>query len=140
MKLLNNKKGQIRVIEAFLASVMLLSCLTLIPAQTPQHPQNGNLASQAQNVLLSLDSNGHLSKLIDAADWVGLQKSVAAALPLTVWFNLTVYDADMHPLNAFPICNGGVVSDRVASASYVCASQNSTYTVYVLTLQLAGVD
>jgi hypothetical protein len=140
MRLHKNKKGQVRVIEAFFASILLLSCLTLVPTQTPQYPQNSNLAQKAQNVFLSLDSNGHLASLIDAHDWAGLQKSVAAALPLTVWFNLTVCDNQMRPLNAYPICNGGQVSDTVSSVTYVCASQNSTYAVYVLMLQLAGVD
>jgi hypothetical protein len=47
MRLLNNRKGQVRVIEAFFASIMLMSCLTLIPAQTTVKTQTGNLAARA---------------------------------------------------------------------------------------------
>jgi hypothetical protein len=99
-----------------------------------------NLDAKAQNVLLSLDGEGHLAQLIDNRDWAGLRSCVESALPLAMWFNLTVYDADMTGLNEFPICNGGAVSNQVSSVTYVCASQNSTFSVYVLQLQLAVVD
>ena len=139
MKLLRDKKGVARVIEAFLASMLLMSCLAMIPAQPNLQDSTGNLASTAQNVLLSLDGNGHLATLIDNRDWTGLKNSIASALPLTVWFNLTVFDVNMHVLNDFPICNGGAVSDSIVSVDYVCASQNSSYTIYILQLQLSQV-
>lgn len=139
MKLLEDKKGVVRVIEAFLASMLLMSCLAMIPAQPRLQDSTGNLASTAQNVLLSLDSNGHLATLIDNRDWTDLKNSVESALPLTVWFNLTVFDEYMRVLNDFPICNGGAVSNSIVSVDYVCASQNSTYTIYILRLQLSQV-
>jgi hypothetical protein len=140
LRLINDKKGQVRVIEAFFASVLLLSCLTLVPAQTDLEESSGNLSSTAENVLLSLDSNGKLGLLVDSADWVTLKSCVESALPLTVWFNLTVFDKDMNSLNNFPMCNGGAVSEQIVSIQYVCASQNSTYQIYILQLQLAVVD
>ena len=139
MKLLKDKKGVARVIEAFLASMLLMSCLAMIPPQPSLQDSTGNLASTAQNVLLSLDSNGHLATLVDNRDWTGLKSSIESALPLTVWFNLTVFDENMHVLNGFPICNGGAVSNSIVSVDYVCASQNSTYTIYILRLQLSQV-
>ena len=140
MRLISNKKGQVRVIEAFFASVLLLSCLTLIPAQTTPKNSNSDLSWKAQNVLLTLDSDGHLASLVDNHDWAALRAGVESALPLTTWFNLTVYDRDMNVLNPFPISNGGAVNDRIVSVDYVCVSQNSTFAVYVLQLQLAVVD
>jgi hypothetical protein len=140
LKLLNNRKGQVRVIEAFLASMMLLACLTFIPAATTQKTSSDNLTGKAQTVLLSLDSDGTLSHLVTQKDWTALSQSLGAALPLTVWYNLTVYDANMHVLNPYSICNGGAVSSNIASVTYVCASQNSTFAVYVLQLQLAVMD
>jgi hypothetical protein len=140
LKLLKDKKGVVRVIEAFLASMLLMSCLAMIPAQPNLQDSTGNLASTAQNVLLSLDSNGHLATLVDNRDWTGLKNSIESALPLTVWFNLTVFDESMHVLNDdFPICNGGTVSNSIVSVDYVCVSQNSTYTIYILQLQLSQV-
>jgi hypothetical protein len=140
LRLINDKKGQVRVIEAFFASVLLLSCLTLVPAQTDLKASSDNLSSTAENILLSLDSNGKMGLLVDSADWSTLKSCVEATLPLTVWFNLTVFDNNMNVLNNFPICNAGAVSEQIVSVHYVCASQNSTYKIYILQLQLAVVD
>jgi hypothetical protein len=140
LRLLGDNKGQVRVIEAFFAAVLLMSCLTLVPAQPNLKYSTQSLASTAQNVLLSLDSDGHLTTLIDKHDWAGLKSSVESALPLTVWFNLTVFDKDMHVLNDFPICNAGAVSDKIASVDYICVSQSSNYAIYTVRLQLSLVD
>ncbi len=140
MRLLRDKKGQVRIIEAFFAAVLLMSCLSLIPAQPNLRNSGQNLASTAQNVLLSLDSDGHLTALVDSRDWAALKSSVESALPLTYWYNLTVYDANMAVINEYPLCNGGAVSDKIASADYVCVSQGSSYAVYVLRLQVSVVD
>jgi hypothetical protein len=140
LRLLKDKKGQVRVIEAFFASVLILSCLTLIPTAVHSQDKTGFLSGQAQNILCSLNNDGHLTALVDNHDWIGIKESIESALPLTVWFNLTVYDADMQPLNDYPISNTGAISDQITSINYVCASQNSTYAIYNLRLQLSGVD
>ena len=116
-----------------------MSCLTLIPAATNVQNSTENLASTAQNVLLSLDSNGHLTALIDSQNWAELKDCLESALPLTVWFNLTVFDQGMTIINPFPICNAGTVSDKIVSVDYVCASPNSIYAIYILRLQLSEV-
>jgi hypothetical protein len=143
MRLLNDRRGVARVIEAFLAAMLLLSCLSMIPAQAnPRNSIGGNndLASMAHNVLASLDNDGHLATLIDNHDWAAVGHCIESSLPLTVWFNATVYDRDLNTLNSHPICNGGAVSNTITSLEYVCATQNSTFRVYVLQLQLAVVD
>ena len=140
MRLLKNKKGQMRVIEAFFASVLILSCLTFIPAQPTSTTSNNDVSSKAENILVSLDNKGRLATLIDNRDWESLGDCIESALPLMVWFNLTVYDANLNILNDYPICNSGAVSDKISSMEYVCASPNRTFTVYVLQLQLAGAD
>ena len=140
MRVLTDRKGQVRVIEAFFASILLLSCLTLIPAQPNLKDSTKNLSSTAQNILLSLDSNGHLATLVDNRDWLSLKDSVESALPLTVWFNLTVPDENMNAINDFPISNAGPVSDKISSVNYVCVSQSSDFTIYTLRLQLSVVD
>jgi hypothetical protein len=140
LRLLKNKKGQVRVIEAFFASMLILSCLALIPTQASPKTSALNLAWKAQNVLLTLDSNGHLANLVDNHDWTKLGKSIESSLPLTTWFNLTVYDKKLNVLNDFSISNGGSVSDRIVSVDYVCASRNSTFEIYILQLQLSVMD
>lgn len=140
MRLLSNRKGQIRVIEAFFASVLLLGCLTLIPAGVYSQDRNNNLVDKAKNALLTLDQDGLLASLASAHDWSGLSERLEASLPLNLWYNLTVFDSDLNALNDYPITNGGTVSENIVSVNYICASQNSTYTIYALQLQIAGVE
>jgi hypothetical protein len=140
-RLLHDKRGQVRVIEAFLASMLILACLSFVPSQSTGTQRSSiNLDSTAQNVLLSLDGNGQLGRYIDSRDWASLSSSLQSALPLTVWYNLTVYDPSGACLNSYPISNGGAVSNQVSSVTYICASPSSNYTVYVLQLQLAVLD
>ncbi len=140
-RLLRNNKGQTRVIEAFFASVLLLSCLAFIPvAQTPVNSSNCKLSSMALNTLVSLDDGGRLSNLIDIRDWATLRSLVLSEIPSTVWFNLTTFDSDSTPLNDVLITNGSPVSENVEAANYVCVSTNASYAVYFLRLQLASVS
>jgi hypothetical protein len=140
-RLLSDKRGQVRVIEAFLASMLILACLTLIPSQSTSIQRSSiSLDSAAENVLLSLDGDGQLGRFIDSRDWASLGSCLKAALPLTVWYNLTIYDSAGDCLNSYPICNGGAVSNQVSSVTYICASPSSTYAVYVLQFQMAVLD
>jgi hypothetical protein len=140
MRLLSNKKGQVRVIEAFFASMLIMSCLALIPAQVTPKSSAVNLDWKAQNVLLTLDSDGQLASLVDNHDWTKLGLFIESVLPLTTWFNLTIYDKNQKILNDYPISNGGSISDRICSFDYVCVSQKSAFSVYILQLQLAVMD
>ena len=141
MKLLKDNKGQIRIIEAFFASILLLSSLTLIPVtQNNSNDSTDLLASTAHNVLMSLDSNGYLTSLVSNQSWINLKSSIQSSLSPMVWFNLTVFDENMTCINDIPICSGNAVSDRIAAVDYVCAGTSSNYAVYIIRLQLALVD
>lgn len=141
MRLLKDNRGQIRIIEAFFASVLLLSSLTLIPtAQNNSNNSTEILASTAHNVLISLDGNGHLANLISSQSWIDLKSSIQSSLSPMIWFNLTVFDENMTRINDIPICSGSAVSDRIVAVDYICASTSSNYAVYIIRLQLAVVD
>ena len=141
MRLLKDNKGQIRVIEAFFASVLLLSSLTLIPTiQRNSNDSTGTLSSTALNVLMNLDDNGNLANLVDNRNWTALRSCVQSCVSLIVWFNLTVFDENMTQINGVPICSGSAVSDNIVAVDYVCASISSNYAVYIIRLQLAAVD
>jgi hypothetical protein len=129
----------VRIIEAIFATVILMGCLALIPSSSSVPDSTGNLISTGQNVLLSLDSNGHLATMVDNQNWVALKECLESALPLTVWFNLTVFNQNMKSVNPFPISDGGAVNDKIVSVDYVCASPNGTYAIYTLRLQLSEV-
>ena len=68
MRLLRNRKGQIRILEAFFASMLILSSLALVPSKmTVEKFHFSTLYSVGMQVLTTLDSNGTLSKLIVSA-------------------------------------------------------------------------
>ena len=138
---MGNKRGQIRVIEAFFATVLIFSSLALIPVmQKSSSDSNGVLSSTALNALASLDSDGHLADLVDQRNWTVLQNCIEALVPPAVWFNLTVYDENVSIVNSVPICSGSAISDQIEAADYLCVSKSGTYAVYNVRLQLAGLD
>ena len=140
MRLLKDKKGQIRVIEAFFASILLFSVLTLVPApKTAKNTSDQTLVSMGQNALSTLDHNGYLSKLIENQNWTTLGECIQSSFPPTVWFNLTVFNENNNVLNDIPISSGSPVNEKTFSLDYVCASQSRSYGVYVIRLQLAVV-
>ena len=141
MRLLEDKKGQIRIIEAFFAAMLLLSSLTIIPmVQERSSDSTENLSSTAHNILMSLDSDGQLAGLIGNGSWINLKSCVQSSLSPMIWFNLTVFDADMTLVNDVPITSGSAVNDRITAVDYVCASTSGDYSVYIVRLQLAEVD
>ena len=141
MRLVKDNKGQIRIIEAFFASILMLSALTLIPA-VQEHSSDSTeiLSSTAHNILMSIDSDGHLASLIDNESWINLKSCIQSSLSPMMWFNLTVFDENMTPINDIPITSGNAVNDRIAAVDYVCASTSGNYAVYIIRLQLSGVD
>ena len=138
LKLITNKKGQIRTIEALFASILILSTIALIPSQDGAEQTNyTTLYSVGTQTLVALDSNGVLSNLIQENNWNSLRNTVQSLLPVSLWFNLTVYDADMNIVNDVPVSNGGQVNEEVVAANYVCAASSGNYAVYIVRLQLA---
>ena len=138
MRFSKNRKGQIRILEAFFASILILSSLALIPSQVTVEKSHFNtLYSVGTQVLTTLDSNGNLSKLIENENWTVLRNCVQSMLSVSVWFNLTVFNDNMMRLNDFPVSNGSPVSDEIVAVEYVCASSSGNYAVYIVRLQLA---
>lgn len=141
MRLLKDNKGQIRVIEAFFASILLLSVLTLVPApRNAKNTSDQNLISIGQNALLTLDNNGYLSKLIENESWTTLRECMQSSFPPTVWFNLTVFNEDSTVLNDILISSGSPINEKIVSLDYVCASQSQSYGIYLIRLQLSVVS
>ena len=138
MRLLKNRKGQIRIIEAFFASILILASLALVPSKiTVEKSHFNTLYSVGTQVLTALDSDGILSKLIENQNWTVLRNCVQSMLPVSVWFNLTVFNENMICLNDVSVSNGSPVSDEIVAVEYVCASSSGNYAVYIVRLQLA---
>jgi hypothetical protein len=141
VRLLKDNKGQMRIIEAFFASILLFSILTLVPApRNTGNTSNQTLISMGQNALMILDNNGYLSRLIENESWITLRECIQSAFPPTIWFNLTVFDENNTALNNIPISSGSPVNEKIASLDYVCASQSPNYSIHLIRLQLAVVS
>ena len=139
--LVHDKKGQVRVIEAFFAAVLMLSSLSMVPTvQKITSNSNNGFSCQAFSTLANLDADGHLAELVDQRNWTALKDCLQIAIPSALWFNLTVFDENMNPLNTVLISNGGVTSNHIEAADYLAASSNGTYAIYTLRLQLAGLN
>jgi len=140
-RFLNNKRGQVRVIEAFFAAVLMISSITIIPAiQSYSSTSEGTLSSVAINVLTAIDNEGHLADLINQENWTAIQNLVESCISPTLWFNITIFDEQMVPLNDIIISSGSSIGNHVEVANYVCASTNMTYAVYTVRLQLGGLN
>ena len=141
MRLLKDNKGQIRIIEAFFASALILSSLALIPSGTQVTNSNTQiLSSTATHVLTTLDSDGFLSTLIENSSWTTLRECVESTLSPSMWFNLTVFNDNMQQINDVQISSGNPVGQTIVSTEYVCASVSADYNIYIIRLQLSTVS
>ena len=135
-----NKKGQIRMLEAFLAVLVILSTsvfsITLSP--TTNSDNEKLLATLGMQVLMELDNNGTLGNFIDEKNWTAVRASIEILLPTGVSYNVTVYDDTMNQINDSIISNG-LKGQKIVSVEYLCASQSSEVHFYLVRLQLAFV-
>lgn len=134
-------KGQIRIIEAFLAVIVVFSAFAVSGSLPSNHnvTRKEDLASVGLNVLMLLDSDGFLGECIDNAEWSTLREALGLLLPSGVAFNLTIYDSAMRKINTENIANGGLNSQKTTFVEYMCVSQNVNFQCYILHLRLAVV-
>jgi hypothetical protein len=133
-----DNKGQIRIIEAFLAvSVMFSAVVFTTPMSTPPNfDRQTDLKKLGMQVLLSLDSNGTLGRLIEEKDWSALRQTMDLALPKGVFYNMTVYDENMQKINTQEIANTGQLGQEAEMTQHLCVSQNPDVRVYTVQLLL----
>jgi hypothetical protein len=130
--------GQIRVIEAFLAVLIIFSAFAVTANLTPSQnaSRNSELASVGLQVLTKLDSDSTLGMFIEEGNWTGLAKALAIALPLGVVFNVTVLNDQMQHVNTELVSNGGFASEDIAFIEYVCCGGGQVFQCYVVYLWL----
>jgi hypothetical protein len=144
MKKPSCNRGQMRIIEALLASFVILFAVTFmnIFAKTPFSPtyETGEIERIGYNVLHDLDEQGLLSRFIYNQEWTNLTTALMVSLPADVYYNLTVYDLDGNVVNSIPIRYGSsqVFSDssNVASVTYILPGYQAIYNPRILVLQL----
>jgi hypothetical protein len=132
-----NKKGQIRMLEAFLAVLTIFSASIISITFSP--PTNFNdeksLSTSGMQALIALDSDGTLGKLIDERNWTAIGENLKILLPVGVSYNVTIHDDAMQQINDFTVGNG-LKGQKVVSVEYPCASQSSECHFYLVRLQL----
>ncbi len=131
-------KGQIRIIEAFLAVLIIFSSFAVSAnlTTTQNETKHDDLGSIGLQALTKLDSDGSLGKYLDDGNWTGLRNILCITLPAGVSFNLTVYDAQMRQINTAAISNGAFSSQEVAYTEYVCASRGLVFRCYIIHLYM----
>jgi len=137
--MLTDKRGHIRVFEALLATAVVFSALL---AQSPIHVAVKNsgdsevLYEIGLNVLIELDRDGELGRLVALGNWTTLSRRLSTLLPHGVSYNLTVYDENTRIVNNSPMSGGGMPSNKVVSVQYILAERMNCQ-FYEIRLQLA---
>lgn len=131
--------GQIRVLEAFFAVLVVFSAFTVTTSFTvsPNNAKREDLASIGLQALLKLDSDGSLGNYVSGGNWSLLRDVLDEVLPIGVCFNLTVYDDQMQQVNSATVANGGLSNQEIAFVEYVCASRNPVFNCYTIHIWLA---
>ena len=135
------RRGQIRVLEAFLAVIVVFGALLLsrpIYASYDDSTDQEILYSIGMNALMHLDQDGDLGRLISRRDWTEISNRLSILLPIGVSYNLTVYDEESNILNDSPVLSGDLNAKSVISIQYIVVDRKGL-NLYIVRLQLAWV-
>jgi hypothetical protein len=134
-----DQKGQIRIIESFLAIAVVFSAV-LVSVTFPSSPdlsKQKSLSSMGMQALVKLDTNGTLGSLILQSNWASIRTALNILLPMGVSFNLTVYDEAGDAVNSEAVQNSNLLGRDAVSVHYVCATRSQAVEFFVIRLQLA---
>ncbi|HKZ93607.1 MAG TPA: hypothetical protein VJ249_03365 [Candidatus Bathyarchaeia archaeon] len=134
-----DRKGQIRIIESFLAIAVVFSAV-LVSFTFPTSPdlsKQRSLVSMGIQALMELDADGTLGNLILQQNWTRIKTSLDVLLPMGLSFNLTVYDQADNVVNSETIQNSNLLGLEAVAVQYVCATRSQTVEFFVVRLQLA---
>jgi len=134
-----DQKGQIRIIESFLAIAVVFSAV-LVSATFPSAPdlsKQESLTSIGTQALIKLDTNGTLGNMILGQLWSDLKTALDILLPVGVSFNLTIYDEVGHVVNSEVIQNSNLLGQEAVSVQYLCSTRSQTVHFFVVRLQMA---
>ncbi|MDH5437299.1 MAG: hypothetical protein OEX76_00170 [Candidatus Bathyarchaeota archaeon] len=145
MRKTKSNKGQMRVVEALLASLVILVAITFINVFAVAPSSSMYEASESEkvgyNVLHDLDEQGLLCRFVYNKEWENLTAALMTSLPPDVYFDLTVYYLNDTVVNeGVPIRYGNPnifeTSGSVASVSYIVPGYQTNYDPKILVLQL----
>jgi hypothetical protein len=144
MKKTKKTKGQMRLVEALLASFILMFAITFLNviAVTPTSPtyEPSNLEKTGNNVLHDLDEKNLLARFVYTEDWGTLTMALMVSLPPEIYFDLTVYYLNWTVANNETIHYGTSDvfenSSYIASVTYIVPGYQTDYDPRILVLQL----
>jgi len=144
MRKTKKTKGQMRLVEALLASFIILVAITFLNvfAVTPLSPtyEPSNLEKMGNNILHDLDEKGLLGRFIYTKDWGTLTLALMVSLPPEIYFDLTVYYLNWTVVNNETIRYGNIevfeTSSYIASVTYIVPGYQTDYDPRTLVLQL----
>jgi len=144
MRKTKKTKGQMRLVEALLASFIILVAITFLNvfAVTPLSPtyEPSNLEKMGNNVLHDLDEKGLLCRFVYNEDWGTLTMALMVSLPPEIYFDLTVYYLNWTVINNETILYGDIevfeTSSYIASVTYIVPGYPTDYDPRILVLQL----
>lgn len=133
-----DNKGQIRIIEAFLAVSVMFSAIVFTTPMSPPSSldRQSDLKKLGIQVLLSLDNNGTLGKLIQDEDWSALRQTMDLALPKGIFYQMTIYDENMQKINTQEIANTSQLGQEAVMTQHLCVTQGSNVHFYIVRLLL----
>jgi hypothetical protein len=133
-----DNRGQIRIIEAFLAvSVMFSAIVFTTPMATPPSlDRQTYLKKLGMQVLLSIENNCTLDRLVEDEDWSALRQTMDLTLPQGVLYNMTIYDENMQKINTQEIANTNQLGQEAVMTQYLCVTQGSDVRFYTVRLLL----
>jgi hypothetical protein len=135
-------RGQIRVVEALLAVLIIFSSLAVSASLTPNQTRtrSQDLASVGLNVLVKMDSDGNLGKFIDEKNWTAIRTALNLLLPSGMNFNVTVLDEQLQQVNSETITNGDFIGREVAYVEYIAISRSPDFCYYIVRMNLVVVS
>ena len=139
-------KGQMRVVEAVMASIVVVTAIVFLyafaAAPSSQTYETGELEKIGHNVLHDIDEQRLLTRYVynSPPEWTNLTAALMVSLPTDVYFNLTVYDingsAINHPLIQYGSSQVFTSSKAVASVTYIVSGYQTSYNPRILVLKL----
>ncbi|MEM3731816.1 MAG: hypothetical protein QW667_07760 [Candidatus Bathyarchaeia archaeon] len=132
------ERGQIRIIEAFLATIIVFLSLAVSAnvTLTSYSKRYEDLVFVGLQALMKLDSDGSLGEYVSNGNWSALREALNVVLPMGVCFNLTVYDEQRQQINDEIISNGAFYGQEITFVEYVCVTQSAVFRCYIIHMHL----
>ncbi|NHJ84169.1 MAG: hypothetical protein FK734_01820 [Asgard group archaeon] len=126
MRIITKKNGQMRVIEAILASFIIIFALAFVNFfnvnPSSERYEITELNKLGYNVLHDLDTQGLLANYVYNENWENLRNALSVTLPVDVYFNLTVTYLNQNARNTVTMSYGELQvfknSNVVSSITY----------------------